>query len=178
MAVERSQKIENLSTEFPAKVSQSTPKSQISNPRISPKWGPIPSKQKRFSQGCQCYKMHESDGGCEPRKGVNPKSAPKVPHTPTSSAHCSKLSNLIFVKFSASLEGTCGCRTQSKNRKSDDMVPSKSRPKYAKKPKNAKIQAPIFPPNGGRFHPNKNRFSQGRQGYKRPWSDGGPGPKP
>ena len=73
--------------------------------------------------------------GCQLPKGANPKSAPKVPHPPTSSAHCSKLSNLIFVKFSASLEGTCGCRTQSKNRKSVDRVPSKSRPKFAKKPK-------------------------------------------
>ena len=47
-----------------------------------------------------------------------------------------------------------------------------------KSQKNAKIQTPIFPPNGGRLHPNKNRFSQGRQGYKKPWSDGGAGPKP
>jgi len=89
---------------------------------------------------------------------------------PTSSAHCSKLSNLIFVKFSASFEGTCGCRTQSKNRKSVDRVPSKRRPKFAKKPKNAKFQTPISPPNGGRFPPNKNHFSQGRQGCKRQWS--------
>jgi len=96
---------------------------------------------------------------------------------PTSSAHCSKLSYLIFVKFSASLEGTCGYRTPSKHRKSVDRVPSKSRPKYAKKPKKAKFLTPISPPNGGRFPPNKNRFSQGRQGYKTHGSVWGSGPK-
>ena len=177
MAVECRQIIENLSTEFRAKVGQSTPKSQISNPRISPKWGPIPPNKNHFSQGRQSYKMHGSDGGCGPPKGVNPTSAPKVPHPPTFDPHCSKLSNLIFVKFSASLEGTCGCGRQSKNRKSVDRVPSNSRPKFAKKAKNAKIQTPISPPNGGRFSPNKNHFSQGRQGCKRQWSVWGCGPK-
>ena len=76
MAVERSQKIEDLSTEFRAKVRQNTPKSQISNPHISPKWGPIPPSKKKFSQGHQHYKRHKSDWGCGPRKGVNPKRAP------------------------------------------------------------------------------------------------------
>ena len=59
---------------------------------------------------------------------------------------------------------------QSKNRKSVDRVPSKSRPKFAKKPKNAKFQTQISPPNGGRFPPNKNHFSHGHQGCKRQWS--------
>jgi len=76
MAVERSQKVENLTTEFRAKVRQNTPKSQISNPHISPKWGPIPPSKKKFSQGHQHYKRHKSDWGCGPRKGVNPKRAP------------------------------------------------------------------------------------------------------
>jgi len=42
VAVEFSQKVENLTTEFRAIVGQSTPKSQISNPHISPKWGRFP----------------------------------------------------------------------------------------------------------------------------------------
>jgi len=46
VAVERRQKIENLSTEFRAKVGQSSPKSQISNPHISPKWRSIPPQTK------------------------------------------------------------------------------------------------------------------------------------
>ena len=53
---------------------------------------------------------------------------------PTSSAHCSSFSRQNFKKFSRSLEHQCSCRTQSTIRKSDDMVPSKSRPKCAKKP--------------------------------------------
>jgi len=92
---------------------------------------------------------------------------------PTSSAHCSKLSNLIFVKFSGSLEGRSGCRMPSNNRKSIDRLPSKSRPKYTK----IEISNPISPPNGGRFPPNKNHFSQGRQSYKTHWSDGGADPQ-
>ena len=54
---------------------------------------------------------------------------------PNSSAYCSNSTYLIFTKLSGSLERPCGCRTQSKNRKSVDTVPSKSRPKFAKIPK-------------------------------------------
>ena len=89
---------------------------------------------------------------------------------PTSSAHCSSFSRQNFTKISVSLAQQRSCRTQSTSRKSDDTVPSKRRPKYAKKPKNAKFQAPISPTNGGRFPPNKNHFSHGRQGCKRQWS--------
>jgi len=49
------------------------------------------------------------------------------------------------VKFPRLLGGPCGCRAQSKNRKSVDRVPSKSRPKYAKKPN---FKPPYLPEMG------------------------------
>jgi len=45
--------IENLSTDYWEKIGQSTPKSHFSNPHNSPKYGPIPPKQKSFVWGPQ-----------------------------------------------------------------------------------------------------------------------------
>jgi len=59
VAVECSQKIENLTTEFRATVGQSTPKSQISNLRF-------PQIKNHFSQGRQGYKTQGSGGGAPP----------------------------------------------------------------------------------------------------------------
>jgi len=64
---------------------------------------------------------------------------------PISSAHCSSSTRQNFMKFSESLARTRSCRTQSKNRKSDDTFPSKSRPKYAKMPK---FKPPYLPQVG------------------------------
>ena len=63
----------------------------------------------------------------------------------TSRAHCSSSSRQNFTKFLESLELLHGCRTQSKSRKSDDRVPSKSTPKYAKKPN---FKPPYLPQMG------------------------------
>ena len=62
----------------PSKEGQNMQKCQISNPHISPKWGPIPPPptKNHFSQGRQGYKQQGSDGGCGPPKGVTPHSAP------------------------------------------------------------------------------------------------------
>jgi len=88
---------------------------------------------------------------------------------PNSSAHCSNSANLVFTKFSGSLESPCGCLTHSKNRKSVDTVPRKvgqSTPK-------SQISNPDISPKWGPIPPNKNHFSQGRQRYKMHESDGG-----
>ena len=58
---------------------------------------------------------------------------PKVPQPPNFDPHCSNSTKLIFAKFSASSEHPRCCRTPSKNRKSVDRVPCKSRPNFAKK---------------------------------------------
>ena len=78
MAVERSQKIEKLSTEFRAKVGQSSPKAKFQTPISPPNGGRFSPNKNHFSQDCQHYKRHGSAGGCRPPKGVNP----KVPHPP------------------------------------------------------------------------------------------------
>ena len=64
---------------------------------------------------------------------------------PNSSAHCSNCSRQNFTKFSGSLESPSSCRKRSKNPKSDDRVPSKSRPKFAKKPN---LKPPYLPQIG------------------------------
>jgi len=65
---------------------------------------------------------------------------------------------LIFTKFSGSLDRLCGSRTQSKNRKSVDRVPSKSRPNYSKKPKKPDFKPPNLPQMRADSPPNKNHF--------------------
>ena len=74
---------------------------------------------------------------------------------PTSSAHCSNFSRQNFTKFSGSLEHQRSCRTQSTSRKSDDTVPSKSRPKYPKKPK---FKPPYLPQMGANSPQTKTIF--------------------
>jgi len=83
MAVERSQKIEKLSTEFRAKVGQSSPKAKFQTPISPPNGGRFSPNKNHFSQDCQHYKRHGSAGGCRPPKGVNP----KVPHLQFSTPH-------------------------------------------------------------------------------------------
>ena len=74
---------------------------------------------------------------------------------PTSSAHCSRFSRQNFTKFSVSLAQQRSCRTQSTSRKSDDIVLSKSRPKYAKKPK---FKPPYLPQMGADSPQTKTVF--------------------
>ena len=50
-------KFQNLTRDFPVNRGQSTPRSKISTPHISPKWGTIPPKQNLYlpgSLGLQC----------------------------------------------------------------------------------------------------------------------------
>ena len=88
---------------------------------------------------------------------------PKVPQPPNFDPHCSNSTNLVFTKFSASLEHPRSCRTPSKNRKSDDRVPSKSRSKFAKKPN---FKPPYLPQMRADSPHLKTVFSQDRQSYK------------
>jgi len=150
VAVERRKKIENLSTKFRAKVGQSTPKSQ-KMPKFKPPYFP--------QMGADCTQTKtvflrvaraiRSRG----QMGVRAQN-PKMPQTPILNPHCSNSMNLIFTKFSASLEHPSGCRTPSKNRKSVDRLPRKSRPKFAKMP-NFK---PLYLPQMGADSPQLKTF--------------------
>jgi len=90
VAVERRQQVENLTTRFRAKVGQSTPKIQISNPPCLPQMGAdSPQTKTIFLRVASAIRCMGQMGGCELPKGVNPKSAPKVPH-PQLRAHISR----------------------------------------------------------------------------------------
>jgi len=159
VAVERSQKGENLSTEFRAKVGQSSPKSQ-KMPNFKPPYFPrmaadFPQTKTIFLKVARAVRGNGQFGGVGPKL----KNAPP----PIFDPHCSNSTNLIFTKFSASLEHQRGCRTPSKNRKSVDRVPSKSRPNFAKIPK---FKPSYLPQLGAPIPPNKNNFFQDSQAYK------------
>jgi len=74
---------------------------------------------------------------------------------PISSARCSNSSRQNFTQLSGSLERPFSCRTQSRNPKCDDTVPSKSRPKYAKKPN---FKPPYLPQMGADSPQTKTVF--------------------
>jgi len=151
VAVERCQKIENLSTEFRAKVGQSSPKSP-KMPKFKPPYLPqmgadSPQIKTIFLRVVRAIRHMGQFGGVGPK----PKNAP----TPNFDPHCSNSTNLNFTKFSGSLEHLCSCRTPSKNRKSVDRVPSKSRPKFAKIPN---FKPPYLPQMGADFPQTKTIF--------------------
>jgi len=146
VAVERRQKIENLSTTFRAKVGQSTQKSQ-KMPKFEPPY--FPQMGADSTQTKTVFLRVERPIRGRGEMGVRAQN-PKMPQTPNLNPHCSNSVNLIFTKFSASLEHPSGCRTPSKNRKSVDRVPSKSRPNIAKMP-NFK---PLYLPQMGADSPN------------------------
>ena len=152
MAVERTQKIENLSTALRAKVGQSSPKSQ-KMPNFKPPYLPqmgadSPQTKTIFLKVARAVRGNGQFGGCGPK-------TQKCPTPPNFDPHCSNSTNLIFTKFSASLEHPRACRTPSRNRKSVDRVPSKSRPKFAKIPK---FKPPYLPQMGADSPQTKTIF--------------------
>ena len=67
-------KFRNLTREFRDNRGQSAPRSKISTPHISPKWGAIPPIKICCYQGPQAYNQQWPVRGWRPPKGVNSKS--------------------------------------------------------------------------------------------------------
>jgi len=166
-AVKNRKSVDRVPSKSRPKFAKKPKNAKFQTPVSPPNGGRFPPNKKHFSQGRQGCKRQWSVWGVWAQN-------PKMVHPPNFDPHCSNSTNLIFIKFSASLEHPRTCRTPSKNRKPVDRVPSKSRPNFAKIPK---FKTPYLPQMGAYSPPQKNHFSQGCQSYKLQWSDWGVGPK-